>query len=436
MRYATDRITKTSRLSEQTRKILRKGFAVANSAIHTYMAFKKKDPLNIGLALINTYEAVETLLEKDSLGLEELYQKLGLVRCLPHMQSLIYNTLEEIGTSKEVYESGDNLYSKVIKFIFEEFEATFIVENNSAGALFAKNEEDLIRAFSNEVQRGLGDIIGLKIVRDRGTAGISLSPLDLPMDAYVNTEGEEEFCDIITKFHTKGFNRSSLLAGPPGVGKTLFTAKISQILGGRLLVIDAKALNRATDTELFIDQVVKIVNPIVVFFDDMDKIEKLDMLLGDISQLNTMESGRKRLIVGAVNDLRNIPKSMRRTGRFDETVMFYLPNADQRRATLLCHMQAVGFRLCNDYIKQLVDATENMSRSDLREVILQAFVLPFEKVLPRIEHMKRMNNIPENRFYGNRSVEEEKMLCEDAPFGMTNGTIDALRTAVSKGNLP
>ena len=193
-------------------------------------------------------------------------------------------------------------------------------------------------------------------------------------------------------------NRSSLLLGPPGVGKTSWAADLALKTDSVLLCIEAAAMNKATDHGIQLEGPMQVIDPGITLFDDLDRVENRDVLLGALSRLNQVEHRRKILILGAVNDLSKLPLALRRPGRFDQIKEFNKPDSVIRDTILRSHLKALDQHLAEMHIQTLVEKTDGMSHADMHEVALQCTVRDVSEILPLIEIMRRMADVegPDN----------------------------------------
>ncbi len=131
--------------------------------------------------------------------------------------------------------------------------------------------------------------------------------------------------------------RGILLHGMPGVGKTLMASALVEEMG-RICYICRK--DKANDA--FIDTIknvfakAKANAPSVIFLDDLDKFAS-DSDSRNPEELIAVQSGIDAVkgtdvfVVATANDIRELPYSLRRAGRFDRVLEIYPPN--RREAT-------------------------------------------------------------------------------------------------------
>ena len=290
----------------------------------------------------------------------------------------------------------------VVYELDEECKIYFLYSGTWLEAVYGTSSEDIITALSVAVKRELGNYITLTVAFENWSAYAGLAASDVHLDAYIPPVDVGGFCTRLKKFQDKGLNRGSLLIGEPGTGKTTFAAAVARHLDGRLLTIEAKSLNRVMDSGFELGKLVTIVDPKVILFDDMDRMEGLDNLFGEIERLNRSRRDSPILHLASVNDIKKVPNALRREGRFDDKLMFALPDEPLRRQILKGHLEVneVHIGRTQDF-ERLVAWTEGMAGSALREVALQLMVRDFCEIEAHIEHMKMMKAL------GNEEDEKE-----------------------------
>jgi len=388
---------------------IRKAIAVGRAGFEIYLAIKKKDLIYAGMSLASTYDALEKIFEKEEKDLLSRLRDTGLKPILYRMERLVYYALQEIdypySTPFVKKEEGSDI--RTVLYELPGCDAYFAIENGSLEGMWAEDEDKFIDAFSKVVRENMGQNISVVMGIEGWNTFIRIREIEIPLDTYVSTFDEGKFFDNIKRFQKMNLNRSSLLFGPPGCGKTTLAAKIASMLDGQLIVIDAPALNFASEYSLPLEKIFRALSPSVVLFDDMDRIgeQGLDMLLGTVEALNRYKGSGNVVIMGAVNHLGELPEPMRRPGRFDEIIMFDFPNVEQRRAIVKAYLDSFEMRLANAYLDEVAEITEGMTPAYLREVALQITVRQygeikeaitegkFEELKEVVEHMKTMAGV-------------------------------------------
>ena len=126
--------------------------------------------------------------------------------------------------------------------------------------------------------------------------------------------------------------RGLLLYGDPGVGKSLMAAAIIEESGRQ-----AYTCRKDKPNGDFVKYIKETFDkaaenaPSIVFLDDMDKFTNGDERHPDAEEYVTVQScidevkGKEVFVLATVNNIRNLPRSLRRAGRFDRTIEVEAP---------------------------------------------------------------------------------------------------------------
>jgi hypothetical protein len=403
--------------AEKTKKFIHKVVSAARAGLEIYIAVKRKDPIYVGTALLSTYSALENMLHKED---PDIYKKLvdmGLKPILNDMEKLVYFSLMEMGVPYHTWYNSktSNNERSILEFNLEGYKGYFVINSGMIRGLYAEDEDEFIGVFSKLIEKHMGPNITVTVGVEGWSTFIRIMEIEIPLSTYMSTIDIDEHYDTIMKFREKKLNRSSLLFGPPGCGKTTYAAKMASMMGGRLVVLDAPALNFMSEYGLPINKIFRALSPTVVLFDDIDRLASrgLDMMLGTIEAINRYKGSGEIVIMGSVNCLSALPPAMRRPGRFDEIVVFDKPSDDQRRVIIRAYMEELGTRLSDANVDVMVAETEGMTPAYIKEVVQQADVKSFEKIPAIIAHMKRMMGGDEEE--DGRAVPEGGNGVNDAP---------------------
>ncbi len=135
--------------------------------------------------------------------------------------------------------------------------------------------------------------------------------------------------------------RGLLLYGEPGVGKTLMATAIIEESGRQAFICRKDKPNGD-----FVNHIKEIFDkaaenaPSIVFLDDMDKFTNGDESYPDAEEYVTVQScidevrGKEVFVLATVNKIRNLPKSLRRVGRFDRTIEVEAPHGKDAEAII------------------------------------------------------------------------------------------------------
>jgi hypothetical protein len=379
--------------------IISKVTTIARESLEIYSSIKSKDPVSVGLGLLSGYGAAYNAFSKDKVDAGVILRDLG-VRALGYQTGqLVMSILKSIDVQPDVYwksgEREDNSRSIKKYDVGLDASAYFIDDNTSyIDGPYVKNEAVFCRALAVLIERKIGRYLMLESSRSAGESwerGLRISPIELRDDVYVSHIDETALVGSVKKFFGKGLNRAMIFYGPPGSGKTTAALRLTKALGGSLLVLNGWSLADKGAGSMF--DAINIVNPSVILFDDLDRIEGMEVLLSDLEKMNRECGLTNRLFIATVNNIKRIPKALRRPGRFDQAVHFPPPDQGNRAKIIAVHARQFGVDLSEQDIGLLVDMTEGMTGAYLREVVRRVFVVGMESISVHIDEMKSVSGL-------------------------------------------
>ena len=200
--------------------------------------------------------------------------------------------------------------------------------------------------------------------------------------------------------------RGILLYGEPGCGKS----GIIQLLSNQLLELNGIVINIKSqeDIEMFTEFIqtfrkIEPDRPLVVLLEDIDSLAGEDRY--STSKLLNILDGVKQIDGVVYIATTNYPEKLQerltnRPSRFDRRYKIELPNEDIRRAYITNKL--TDDDLSKIDIEDWIKATEGMSLSHLKEVIISVIVMgkSFEETIDSLDNLKKAPRVKEQAKVG------------------------------------
>ena len=328
---------------------------------------------------------------------------------------VLFNSIKDMDSFhlKNCYKSAQE--TQVFKIDHEKFEKDFLlyVCINEQNGMVELYHNDLLQ-FKNLARLIWGDSFCLELSIDNdnhsspiyafdskkgvkektiggGVNDKRLLPLEKPeMDWYVSFEGPDKFLDKIKLYEEKSMKKSTIFYGPPRSGKTSFVFLLKEKIRNKSL-LKIKG-NLISSYHLYsIINIISLLEPGIVLLDDFDLSisgNSTAELLFFFERLNSLE---KTLVIATINNLSLLPPALISPGRFDEIVEFPAPTKEHRCLILKSYGNKYGFRLSNTKLNKLATMTEGMTGGFLKEIMREAYILPFNEVVDRINLIRKLN---------------------------------------------
>ena len=195
----------------------------------------------------------------------------------------------------------------------------------------------------------------------------------------------QQICDMIrnrTVYEEMGARlpHGLLLYGDPGLGKTLLAKCLIEESG-----LNAITRRRDRGGDAFISSIMeafakaKADAPAIIFLDDMDKFSTEDASYRDTPEYAAVQAGIDDIkesnvfLIATANEIRKLPISLRRSGRFDRKLHIQAPTASDAEAIIAHYIK--GKRLSDDVnIKDLAMMMRYQSCAELETILNEAAV--------------------------------------------------------------
>lgn len=149
-----------------------------------------------------------------------------------------------------------------------------------------------------------------------------------------------QICDMVhnkERYESLGARMPSgvLLHGAPGIGKTLIAKCFIEECK-----INTYTLRSNKGTDKFVDEITEVFekakknSPSIIFLDDMDKFANDDEAHRDAKEYVAVQAGIDSVkecdvfVIATTNDIRKLPQSLIRPGRFDKTIIMKSPTKE------------------------------------------------------------------------------------------------------------
>jgi hypothetical protein len=186
--------------------------------------------------------------------------------------------------------------------------------------------------------------------------------------------------------------KGALLAGLPGVGKSLTAKAVATAWQVPLLRVDLGALKSkfVGESEANLRRALRVIEAIgrcVVWLDEIEKSlagatqgaadggVSADALGAILSWMQ--ERAGEAFIIATSNDVSALPPELIRKGRFDELWWVDLPNAGERHEILLTALRAHGRAKLEINLKHVVEATVDFTGAEIAALVPEALFAAF-----------------------------------------------------------
>lgn len=189
----------------------------------------------------------------------------------------------------------------------------------------------------------------------------------------------------IVKFREAGEQRSYLIPGAPGTGKTSFCVELSLAVNGRVVKLDSAVFTNLTNAST--RSIIENLECDFIIVDDIDRIRTHDMA-AFLYVLETVKGySRKPTLLATCNDISRLDLAVIRPGRFDDIVEgFSLPGIKERKEFIKTMLDKFNVVLTPAQISKFGKVTRGMSQAYLKEYCSQFRIdNDFDAVIAKIE---------------------------------------------------
>jgi transitional endoplasmic reticulum ATPase len=190
--------------------------------------------------------------------------------------------------------------------------------------------------------------------------------------------------------------RSYLLYGPPGSGKSSFAIEYVNSTDGRIVKIDSSFFSQTNFAD--IKTTLENFECSALILDDIDRIANSTQTFLYILEL-VKQLKHKPVFFATANDISKLDGAVLRPGRFDEIIEFKYPTEDQFIVFLTSLLGRYGMTLSDMDVKRLAQSLTGLTKAYAKEYCEQLKIGEsvddvVELIKERKELMKRarMNN--------------------------------------------
>lgn len=258
-------------------------------------------------------QAAKTGLEFSSINLEKT------VRSWPFVQELeaVAHPMDEFLSGKEVYREENLILHKK-----EDLYVIRAVGRHSDCWIYCEQPETLVQRFREHAWSRFNNSIMLKAETfgfHSWQTAVTFTP---PSEQFVaDSKTARDLWDRLGPFLVRGKNRSVLLDGVPGVGKSSIARGLAQraqkLLGGRMLTAHVEDLDQISPSQL--TNIIKVMQPQILLIDDFDRLSRCE------SFLTFLERCREwvKFLVVTTNHGKELDTALLRPKRFDEVTSIH-----------------------------------------------------------------------------------------------------------------
>ena len=221
--------------------------------------------------------------------------------------------------------------------------------------------------------------------------------------------------------------RGILLYGDPGLGKTLMATALMNEAGVQTITV-----RRTKKDGEIVDDIVAAFNfakanaPAIILLDDMDKFANEDENHRDAEEYVTIQTcideiqGSDVLVVATVNNIRKLPSSLTRAGRFDRKIHMDSPDEDDAVDILKHYLEDKPVSKDIDVL-DIYKMVNTSSSAEIKTVLNEAAILAGFEACEKVEErhiveaaLRRHYGGPGEKTINTSGTEVEKVVIHEA----------------------
>ncbi len=302
---------------------LYKGLEIASDAADILVHIRAKprlvDVASIGLKVVNSYKHHTTEEEKKE-RTEYFYEEGWIHIELWDFRNYLYKIAISDRFEQERIDDGRNEKFKDIVVNMYGIKMGWHKLDNSVHGPWIENSsqrEAALAALGRAIWEDTGSC-AIELVAKKPTlheyGREAIFQVDNLKDDVYESEAANEILRRSKAFLDRDMNRSVMVYGPPGSGKSCAMRYVAREIGKHSLRINSNDLGNMYSEDLSL--AIHLVKPEILIVDDFDRIFKPDGLLTSLEQFNSSI----RLFMASVNNINSLDRAIIRPGRFDDII--------------------------------------------------------------------------------------------------------------------
>lgn len=176
------------------------------------------------------------------------------------------------------------------------------------------SREECMEALGKMVWKHLDSPL-CEIGKNKGTYDDSFTVFKVDRNENVHkSKVAEEILKRMEDFSSESYNRSILIHGIPGTGKSSAMRYVAKKFGNKSLRINVGDLDHLTSEDMLI--AIELLKPQTVLIDDFDRTTNPTKFLTELEDINN----NVKLLMVSVNHLEKLEEAVVRPGRFDDLI--------------------------------------------------------------------------------------------------------------------